>query len=118
MQVVKHIRKGENIASKKARAEAKYISATRFKTRGDWQNALQHFERAAEIFGEVYGESHIVTRETKAQALFCHGGLYKNQRDDHSAANYYEQSADLFAETIGEDHGFTLQARREYESVS
>ena len=117
-QVQKNILKGENIANKKARAEALYCTATQFKAMGDWQSALQHFERAAEIFALAYGESHKVTKESKAQAKFCMGGVYKNQRDNHSAANYYEQAAELFADTVGEDHPFCRQAREEELAVS
>ena len=117
-QVQKNILKGENLANKKARAEALYCTATQFKDAGDWQSALQHFERAAEIFALAYGESHKVTKESVAQGKFCMGGVYKNQRDHHSAANYYEQAAELFADTVGEDHPHCRRAREEELAVS
>ena len=117
-QIQKNILKGENLANKKARAEALYCTATQFKDAGDWQSALQHFERAAEIFALAYGESHKVTKESVAQGKFCMGGVYKNQRDNHSAANYYEQAAELFADTVGEDHPHCRRAREEELAVS
>jgi tetratricopeptide (TPR) repeat protein len=117
-QVEKNILKGENIANKKARAEALYCTALHFKSIGDWQSALQHFERAAEIFAQAYGEGHKVTKESVAQGKFCMGGVYKNQRDNHSAANYYEQAAELFADTVGEEHPYCRQAREEELAVT
>ena len=117
-QVAKNILKGENNANKKARAEALYSTASNFKAAGDWQSALQHFEKAAAIFKQAYGASHTVTQETQAQAKFCMGGVYENQRDLHSAANYYEQAGELFADTVGEEHEFTRVAREKFLSVT
>ena len=110
--------KGEHATCTKALGEAQYDAGTRCKRSGDWQSALQHFEKAGATFAKVYGESHTVAKETKGHALFCMGGVYENQRDMHSAANYYEQAAELFADTVGEEHQYTKDAREKVFNVT
>ena len=104
--------------TKKAVAEGRYIAGRECMSRKEWQSAMQHFERAADLFTEIYSDDHVLTQESRAHALFCHGGLYQNQLDNDRALDYYEQSERLFADTVGDKHEFTIAARQAYDSAS
>lgn len=69
-QIIRNVVKGDNILNSKARAESLYALAAQCKAKGNWQSALQHYEKAADGFAGTYGELHTMTKETRAQALF------------------------------------------------
>ena len=74
-----------------------------YQEQGDYEKALEYYEKDLEISERVLGSDHPSTATTYNNMA----GVYKEQGDYEKALEYYDKALDVRERTLGNDHPYT-----------
>jgi len=74
--------------------------ATNYWKKGDYKQAYESFNKALEIFKQIYGEDHM----TVAMCLNNMGTVISNEKNYTEALNYYLKALNLFQKYLSMNH--------------
>ena len=75
-------------------------------SRGNFQEALEYFEKALDIYLKSYGRAHVNVAITKENT----GHVYKHLGDLAHARSCFDEAYSIFVQVLGPDHHNTRKA--------